>query len=86
MIRKTALAFAIFVCASTVVGTGPAQAQTFTSCSQAHQVCAARCNTSDNASCVREVCAPKLKSCRASGCWQEAPRFGGGQTCNLKKS
>jgi hypothetical protein len=58
----------------------------FTSCSEANHLCTIRCQPLGGASCVRENCAPKAQTCRMNGCWQEAPRFGGQLTCNLKKT
>jgi hypothetical protein len=56
-----------------------------TSCSGWYSKCSARCKTNADKNCVSNTCGPKLASCRQSGCWEEAQRFGGGKNCNLKK-
>jgi hypothetical protein len=51
------------------------------SCSGWNATCRQRCG---QANCPR--CAEQMNSCRQTGCWTEAPKFGGGRHCNLKKS
>jgi hypothetical protein len=57
------------------------------SCSGTYGQCVARCrkdNPQDKA-CPSDHCAPKLATCKTSGCWQEGQRYGGQQTCNLSR-
>lgn len=57
------------------------------SCSGTYNMCVARCkrdNPQDRA-CPSDHCAPKLATCKTSGCWQEGRRYGGKTTCDLKR-
>lgn len=57
------------------------------SCSGTYATCVARCrrdNPQDRA-CPSDHCAPKLATCKTSGCWQEGQRYGGKLTCNLQR-
>lgn len=71
-----------------LLGTLAVEAAAQSSCSGWYSKCSARCktNAADQKTCVSNVCGSKLASCRQSGCWEEAQRFGGGNHCNLKKS
>ncbi len=59
-------------------------------CQSFFNQCAARCANNaaghTKAKCTADHCRPKLASCRSSGCWKEGAAYGGGTTCNLKKS
>jgi hypothetical protein len=60
-----------------------------TSCSGFYGNCKVRCpqwSKDPVAKCAADHCAPKLGTCRKTGCWTEGPLFGGGTTCNLKKT
>lgn len=59
------------------------------SCQNLFSQCSARCENNPKgetkAKCTSDHCAPKLASCRKSGCWTEGQNYGGGTTCNLTK-
>ena len=55
------------------------------SCAASYKLCVKRCRGLPNPSCVSEVCGGKLEECNSSGCWQDAPRFGGQKTCGLRR-
>jgi hypothetical protein len=55
------------------------------SCSASYKLCVKRCRGLPNPSCVSEVCGGKLDECNSTGCWQDAPRFGGQKTCGLRR-
>jgi len=60
-----------------------------TSCAGYFSQCKARCpqwSKEPIAKCTADHCTPKLNACRRTGCWTEGPLYGGGTTCNLKKS
>ncbi len=60
-----------------------------TSCTGYFNQCKARCpewSKEPVAKCAADHCAPKLRTCRSTGCWTEGPRYGGGKFCNLQKS
>jgi hypothetical protein len=67
-----------------------AGADASTSCQSFFSQCSARCVNNakgeSKAKCTADHCSPKLASCRQSGCWTEGNAYGGGTTCNLKKS
>ena len=54
------------------------------SCTASYKLCVKHCRSLPNPSCVSEVCGGKLEGCNSSGCWQDAPRFGGQKTCGLR--
>lgn len=58
------------------------------SCTSTYNTCVARCrrDVPHDKACPSDHCAPKLTTCRSSGCWQEGQRYGGQLTCNLKRS
>jgi hypothetical protein len=60
------------------------------SCQAMFSQCAARCANNakgePQAKCTADHCRPKLATCQSSGCWTEGAAYGGGRTCNLKKS
>ena len=57
------------------------------SCSARTAICLHRCRTDFPAmkGCPSEFCYPKQSGCLVSGCWQDAPYYGGAQHCNLVK-
>ena len=70
----------------------PAQSQSVQvaqagSCASFSSTCASRCRKDNPADkkCFSDHCAPKLATCKATGCWREGNRYGGGQTCNLRR-
>jgi hypothetical protein len=77
-------AFAGCALALALLGTLAVEVAAQTSCSGWRATCLARCKQSGATSCPR--CADQMSSCRQSGCWVEHANFGGGKTCNLKKS
>jgi len=58
------------------------------SCTGTYRQCVARCrrDVPQDKACPSDHCAPKLGTCKSSGCWQEGARYGGGLTCNLTRS
>lgn len=58
------------------------------SCTSTYNTCVARCrrDVPHDKACPSDHCAPKLATCKSDGCWQEGQRYGGGLTCNLKRS
>jgi hypothetical protein len=62
-------------------GTLAMEAAAQSSCSGWNAVCRQRCG---QANCQR--CDQQMAGCRKTGCWTEAPKFGGGKHCNLQKS
>lgn len=68
-------------------GFGPGEAAAQQSCKGFQDLCAARCRerAPTDRNCVSDHCTPKLKECRATGCWQEGRLYGGAKTCNLPK-
>ena len=58
------------------------------SCSATSSRCVARCkrDVPNDKACPTDHCLPKLAACKSSGCWTEGGRYGGGTTCDLKKS
>jgi len=63
-----------------LVGTLAMEATAQSSCSGWNSTCKARCG---KASCP--YCDQQLRNCMRTGCWTEAPRFGGSNHCNLQK-
>ena len=57
------------------------------SCTGIYNTCVARCrkDVPDDKACPSDHCMPKLATCKTSGCWQEGARYGGKQTCDLKR-
>jgi hypothetical protein len=75
--------------AAAVLGTLAVGAAAQTTCAGFYSQCKARCpewSKEPVAKCAADHCAPKLSTCRSTGCWTEGPRYGGGKYCNLKKS
>jgi hypothetical protein len=56
-------------------------------CASFQSTCAVRCRKDNpqDKSCVSDHCLPKLAQCKTTGCWQEGQRYGGGQTCGMKR-
>ena len=56
-------------------------------CQSWYNMCAQRCRERlpNDKSCASDHCAPKLSSCKQSGCWLEGAQYGGGKTCGLAK-
>lgn len=56
-------------------------------CASFQNTCAARCKKDNpqDEDCVSDHCSPKLAQCRSTGCWEEGRRYGGKQTCNLRR-
>lgn len=63
------------------MGMLPIEATAQTSRSGWNSVCRQRCGQAD---CPR--CADQLQNCEKTGCWTEAPNFGGATHCKLNKS
>jgi len=57
------------------------------SCTSHYSICVTRCrrDVPQDKACPTDHCVPKLSECKASGCWQEGPRYGGQLSCNLKR-
>jgi hypothetical protein len=75
--------------ALTLLGTLALEAAAQGSCAGSYNRCKARCpqwSKEPVAKCAADHCAPKLATCRRTGCWTEGPLYGGGTACNLKKS
>lgn len=73
-----------------LLGTLAVEAAAQSSCAGFFSQCSARCRepsrTEPAAKCITDHCTPKRNSCRATGCWTEGAKYGGGKACNLKKS
>jgi hypothetical protein len=82
---KRHLVFCLAIIGAAFAAVDGASAQS--SCSAFHAICAQRCRTdhAENKNCSAEFCSPKLGQCRSSGCWQDAPSYGGALHCNLAK-
>ncbi|MBN8991298.1 MAG: hypothetical protein J0H42_23870 [Rhizobiales bacterium] len=55
-----------------------------TDCSASYQLCVTRRRSMPNPSCVSEVGGGKLAESKSTGCWQDAPCFGGQRVCGLR--
>ena len=76
----------------TAAGAGPLpegayQVAQGSTCQSWYNMCAQRCRERlpNDKTCASDHCAPKLSTCRQSGCWQEGQQYGGGKTCGLAK-
>ena len=85
MAMKIGVIFSCFFAMAAVSATA-ASAQSGGSCSATYSICKAACKDAVASKQCPSWCAEKFSSCKETGCYDKAPRFGGGQTCGLKKS
>lgn len=76
--------FLVLALALTAFAPSTVSAQ-WASCSAAYSSCKSACKDSVASPQCPSWCADQYQSCKQSGCFAKAPRFGGGKVCNLSK-
>jgi hypothetical protein len=83
---KTLLIATTFAAAASCAFAVSAVAQNWTSCGAAFNTCKLACKDAVASPQCPSWCSDQMRKCKSSGCFAKAPRFGGGEVCNLKKS